>query len=115
MKKTQQAIISIVSFIIILTITESAFSERCMIKWWGDKSGVIPTNETSLTEAAASQAFTAILGFDPVECEFQGIVELCIDKPFSEFDSYNPDCSYVGFNQNYYPNNTLPYDLTPKS
>jgi hypothetical protein len=106
MKKTQLAIISIVSFIIILTFTESAFSENsCMIQWWGDKSGFIPTNETSLTEAVAFEAFNAILGFDPVECGSNGLVYVCLDQTFSEFEASGYDdsqTSTVGFFDSYY-------------
>ena len=38
------------------------------IEWWGDESGSVPTDETSRTEAATDEAYTAVFG-QPV-CRF---------------------------------------------
>jgi len=65
MKRTHQAVISIISLMLILSFTSSAFAQDvCIIKWWGDDSGWAPTSETSRTEEAVLQAFDLFIGYN---------------------------------------------------
>jgi hypothetical protein len=63
MKKTRQMLTTILSFIIILTLTGSAFAEdSCVITWEGDDhdTGWAITSETSRTQQATYEAFSLI-------------------------------------------------------
>lgn len=85
------------SLIIIFTFTISAFAqEDCTIEWSGEASGSVPTTETSRTESATSQAYSAIMGFAPDICT--------VYVTFSCADNNNPPESFVDNTGDYYFN-----------
>ena len=42
------------------------------IQWWGDRSGLVPTDETSKTEQATAEAFESIVSFPFYNCYDDG-------------------------------------------
>jgi len=68
MKKQKLFPALIVSFFMIFLFSSTALALQCNIEWWGTASGSVPTDETSKTEAAIYQAFTAIWGEEPANC-----------------------------------------------
>jgi hypothetical protein len=66
MKKIHQALITVLSLVIILILKGSAFSEDlCFIKWQGDIGGSCAiTSETSRTQQAAYEVHVYLVGQD---------------------------------------------------
>jgi hypothetical protein len=76
----------------LITITFFLFSNitqakaQCNIVWWGGMSGSVPTNETSPTETATFEAFVAIFGIEPNECESSSLFYSCSAGEFIVFN-----------------------------
>ena len=67
-QRSSATFIYLIAVMLLLFSGTTQAKAQCTIVWWGDESGYAPTEETSRTELATSQAFTAIFGHEPTVC-----------------------------------------------
>jgi hypothetical protein len=73
----RSGVILVLSVCLILTWVGAVFSQNCEIQWWGARNGSVPTNETSKTEIATYEAYSAIVGMEPGVCGEYGSPYCC--------------------------------------
>ncbi len=76
-RRSSTALIYLIAVMLLLFSDTTQAKAQCNIVWWGDESGYAPTDETSRTELATSQAFSAIFGHEPTVCHYFMTVYVC--------------------------------------